>query len=178
MSGWRDRLGNLWRGAAGADTAAAPQPQASVPAPNSPTQAAAAPAPAPRPGPAKKKAAGRGGVVAVTVLGLSGDALERVLDMVERECATTGARPVFVTDSHELEPFRRRKLLVDQVVDAEARLAAAPDLPWRLYRRRQYALMGARWRPQAVVAFGRQPDEDCLAELRGGPAPAPAGSAR
>jgi hypothetical protein len=54
-----------------------------------------------------------------------------------------GDRPVFVTDGHELEPFRRRKLLVDQVVDAEARLAAAPDLPWRLYRRRQYALMGA-----------------------------------
>jgi hypothetical protein len=117
-------------------------------------------------------------VVAVSVLGLSGEALERVLDMVERECASTGARSVFVTDSHELEPFRRRKLLVDQVVDAEARLAAAPDLPWRLYRRRQYALMGARWRPQAVVAFGRQPDEDCLAELRGGPASAPAGSAR
>jgi hypothetical protein len=107
-------------------------------------------------------------VIAVTVLGLGGEALERVLELVERECAITGARPVFVTDSHELEPFRRRKLLVDQVVDAEARIAAAPDLPWRLYRCRQYALLGARWRPRAVVGFGRQPDEDCLAGLRGG----------
>lgn len=150
---WRDRLGG-WLRAGQADVVAPPD--------------APPPAVAATPSPAPTKVKKKGGVVAVTVIGLSGEALELVIETVERECATTGAKPVFVTDRHELEPFRRRKLLVDQVVDAEARLAAAPDLPWRLYRRRQFALMGARWRPQAVVAFGRRPDEDCLAELRGG----------
>ena len=159
--GWRGRLllGGWLRPGGGRAVASVPAPSPHAPAPP-------APAPSPSPGSVKKKTAG--GVIAVTVLGLSGEALERVLEMVVRECASTGRRPVFVTDGHELEPFRRRKLLVDQVVDAEARLSAAPGLPWRLYRRRQYALMGARWRPRSVVGFGRQPDEDCLAELRGG----------
>ena len=165
--GWPGRLLGGWLRPGGG--AGRPSGVDRTPAGQQPS-IAASPAPpslagqVPSPSPAKKK----GGVIAVTVLGLSGEALERVLELVVRECASTGMRPVFVTDGHELEPFRRRKLLVDQVVDAEARLSAAPGLPWRLYRRRQYALMGARWRPRSVVGFGRQPDEDCLAELRGG----------
>jgi hypothetical protein len=111
--------------------------------------------------------------IAVTVLGLSGEALETVIGIAERQCAATGARPVFITDGHDFAPFRHRRLVVDQVVDAEARAAEAPGLAWRLYRRRQYALLAARWRPAAVVSFGRRPDEDCLEALKGG-APPPA----
>lgn len=141
--GWRRRLLGPWR-----------RPGAAVPA----APARAAP-PAAAPSPAK------GGVVAVTVLGLSGEALERVIEIARQQCAAAGTRPVFVTDLPDLEPFRRRRLVADQVVDAEARQATTPDLPWRLYRQRQYALLAARWRPRAVVSFGRQPDDDCVRAL-------------
>ncbi|MFO1039526.1 MAG: hypothetical protein U1E45_21995 [Geminicoccaceae bacterium] len=106
-----------------------------------------------------------GGVVLVTVLGLGGDPLEGVLDLVERECRKRGTRPVFVTDRQELTAFRRRRLIVEQVVDAEAKALGAPDLAWPVYRRRQYALLAARWRPATTISFGRRPEPACLAVL-------------
>lgn len=107
----------------------------------------------------------KGGVVVVTVLGLGGEPLEKVLDLVQAECRSLGRKAVLVTDRDELAPFRRRRLIVEQVPDAEAMAARLPDLPWRLYRERQFALIGRRWRPTASVSFGRRPDAACLAAL-------------
>jgi hypothetical protein len=129
-----------------------------------PAPAAPAPAAAPAP-PAPTATAATGGVVVVTVLGLSGEALEKVLDLVQAECRGLGRKPVLVTDGFELTPFRRRRLIVEQVPDAEAMAVLAPDLPWRLYRERLFALLGRRWRPTASVSFGRRPDAACLAAL-------------
>ncbi len=151
MTSWRQRLTGLL-----------PQrPAAKEPAPTKPS------APATKaPAPARKRAPPRH--VLVTVLGLEGEALERVLVIAETRCAARWARPILVTDGHDFAPFRRRKLTVEQVVDAETRLLSRPDLPWRTYRRRQYALLVARWRPIAVISFGRSPDEDCLDTLQTG----------
>jgi hypothetical protein len=55
--------------------------------------------------------------------------------------------------------------VVDQVVDAERRAVDLPGLPWHLYRHAQYRLLAQRWRPAAVISFGRLPDKDCLAAL-------------
>lgn len=101
----------------------------------------------------------------VTVLGLCGEALEKVLDLVQSECRNLGRKPVFVTDRDEFGPFRRRRLIVEQVPDAEALAARFPDLAWTLYRERLFALIGRRWRPVASVSFGRRPDARCLAAL-------------
>jgi hypothetical protein len=128
-----------------------------------PARRAEAPEPADRP----ETAPAQGGNVVVTVLGLSGDALEQVLTLAERQCAARGSRPVFVTDGLDFAPFRRRRLIADQVIDAEALAAGSPDLPWQAYRRRQYALLAARWQPVAVISFGRAPGADCLAALEG-----------
>lgn len=121
-------------------------------------------APAARPAPASTGTGG-GGVVVVTVLGLDGEALEKVLDLVQAECRALGRKPVLVTDGFELTPFRRRRLIVEQVPDAEAMAVLAPDLPWTLYRERLFGLLGRRWRPTASVSFGRRPDAACLAAL-------------
>jgi hypothetical protein len=102
------------------------------------------------------------------VLGLRGQALEQVLALARRACAERGAKPIFLTDGHDLAVFRRHRVTVDQLVDAEARATQAPELPWRLYRQRQCALLAARWRPDAVISFGRRPDAACLAALEGG----------
>jgi hypothetical protein len=72
---------------------------------------------------------------------------------------------VFVTDRDEFGPFRRRRLIVEQVPDAEALAVRFPDLPWTLYRERLFALIGRRWRPVASASFGRRPDARCLAAL-------------
>lgn len=106
-----------------------------------------------------------GGVIVVTVLGLGGEALEKVLDMVQSECRALGRKSVLVTDRDDLAPFRRRCLIVEQVPDAEALAARAPDLPWRLYRERLFGLIGRRWRPIASASFGRKPEAACLAAL-------------
>lgn len=147
MSGWLARLRALPARLAALPTASR-RPPAAPPAP------AAAPAPD-----------AEGGVVVVTVLGLSGEALEKVLDLVQAECRGLGRKPVLVTDGFELGPFRRRRLIVEQVPDAEAMAVLAPDLPWTLYRERLFALLGRRWRPTASVSFGRRPDAACLQAL-------------
>lgn len=130
------------------------------------------PSPAPAPTPSVPGKAGapaakpEGGVVVVTVLGLAGEALERVLDLVQEQCRSLGRKAVLVTDAVELAPFRRRKLIVEQVPDAEALAARLPELPWVLYRERLFGLIGRRWRPTATASFGRKPPDACLAALR------------
>ena len=151
MSDWLARLRAL-----PARLAAAAPPAAARPT----TAPVAPPAPA-----APTTPAADGGVVVVTVLGLEGEALEKVLDLVQAECRGLGRKPVLVTDGFELTPFRRRRLIVEQVPDAEAMGVLAPDLPWTLYRERLFALLGRRWRPTASVSFGRRPEPACLAAL-------------
>lgn len=115
--------------------------------------------------PPSKPATSQGGVVVVTVLGLGGEALEQVLDLVQRECRALGRKPVFVTDGCDFAPFRRRKLIVEQVPDGGWMTARAPDLPVWLYEERLFGLIGRRWRPSAVVHFGRRPREACVVAL-------------
>ena len=104
-------------------------------------------------------------VVAVTVLGLDGESLETVAALIERQCAERHMQAVCITDQNDFSPFRRRGLIVDQVVDAERRMKDAPELSWRLYRHAQFVLLGKRWRPATVISFGRLPDPDCLKAL-------------
>lgn len=138
-----------------------PPPAAPVvaqkPAPKPPPPKPSAPAPAPKP-------AART-VVVVTMLGLDGDSLESVAGLVERQCAERNMQPVCIVDQHDFGPFRRRGMIVDQVVDAERRAKDSPELPWHLYRHAQFVLLGRRWHPTLVISFGRPPEADCLAAL-------------
>jgi hypothetical protein len=95
--------------------------------------------------------------ILVTVLGLSGRALEDVLELVSREAKTKPIVPVFVTDSFDFAPFRRRRLRFEYLPDRERQQRFAPDLDWDLYLRRRYVLLGEKWRAQSVISFGRPP---------------------
>ncbi|MFL5335835.1 MAG: hypothetical protein ACJ8H8_22305 [Geminicoccaceae bacterium] len=101
----------------------------------------------------------------MTVLGLDGDALEQVAGLIERQCAEQNMQAICITDQSDFAPFRRRRLIVDQVIDAERRVMEMPELPWRLYRHAQFVLLGKRWRPTMVISFGRPPEADCLEAL-------------
>ena len=75
----------------------------------------------------------------------AGDSLDNVAALVERQCAERHMQPICIIDCNEFGPFRRRRMIVDQVVDAERRAMDAPELPWRRFpakppKRRQPSL--------------------------------------
>lgn len=143
---------------------AAPPPAVPEKARQPATEPVASPPPKPAPAKPAPKPAPRT-VVAVTMLGLDGDSLESVAGLVERQCVERNMQPVCIVDQHDFGPFRRRGMIVDQVVDAERRAKDSPELPWHLYRRAQFVLLGRRWHPGLVISFGRPPEADCLEAL-------------
>ncbi|MCC2665493.1 MAG: hypothetical protein K0S35_3415 [Geminicoccaceae bacterium] len=105
-------------------------------------------------------------VIFVTVFGLSTAALEEVLEVVAREGKDTAVSPVFLTDSLDFKPFRKRRLRFEYLPDGGRRQRFAPDLDWPTYERRRYRLLAEKWRPQSVISFGTPPPADCAAAIR------------
>jgi hypothetical protein len=104
--------------------------------------------------------------VLVTVLGLSGRALEDVLELVSKGTATKPIAPVFITDVFDFAPFRQRRLPFEYVPDSDRQQRFAPDLDWDVYLRRRYALLSEKWQAKSVVSFGRPPPRDCVVDGR------------
>ena len=105
-------------------------------------------------------------VIFVTVFGLSTAALEEVLEVVAREGRDTPVSPVFLTDSLDFKPFRKRRLRFEYLPDGGRRQRFAPDLDWPTYERRRYRLLAEKWRPQSVISFGTPPPADCAAAIK------------
>jgi hypothetical protein len=105
-------------------------------------------------------------VIFVTVFGLSTAALEEVLEVVAREGRETPVSPVFLTDSLDFKPFRKRRLRFEYLPDGGRRQRFAPDLDWPTYERRRYRLLAEKWRPQSVISFGTPPPADCAAAIK------------
>jgi hypothetical protein len=93
----------------------------------------------------------------VTVLGLSGHALEEVLELVTKGAETNPIVPVFITDSFDFAPFRRRRLRFEYLPDRDRQQRFAPELDWDLYLRRRYALLREKWQAKSVISFGTRP---------------------
>ena len=101
-------------------------------------------------------------IVLVTVLGLSDDALAKVIEIATAECRRTGTRPLFVTDGSDFSLFRRQRLLFEQVVDPAVCDASEQKRDWQAYARQQFRLIGQKWHPATTVAFGRKPHPSYL----------------
>lgn len=148
-----------------ADDAATPSPAAPSPPPPEP---AAKSLEGPKsPFVDKKKAAVRPTVL-VTVLGLEDAALARIIETVAAECQRTKTRPLFVTDGSDFSLFRKNKALFEQVIDADACAACRPGRDWQSYALQQYRLIGQKWKPVTMVAFGRKPDPAFLEAVTAG----------
>jgi hypothetical protein len=104
--------------------------------------------------------------VLVTVLGLSGRALEEILELVVNRAKTTPIAPVFITDTLDFGQFRRRRLRFEYVPDRDRQQRFAPKLDWDLYLRHRYALLGEKWQAQSVISFGRPPPHGCVVNGR------------
>jgi hypothetical protein len=124
-----------------------PSPPASVSSPPKPAPAPADPVPA---------------TMLVTVLGLSGRALEEVLELVTKGAETKPIVPVFVTDIFDFAPFRRRRLRFEYIPDRDRQQRFAPELDWHLYLRRRYALLGEKWQAKSVISFGSRPPDESV----------------
>ena len=96
----------------------------------------------------------------VTVLGLSGRALEEVLELVAKGAETKPIVPVFVTDSFDFAPFRRRRLRFEYLPDRDRQQRFAPELDWDLYLRRRYLLLREKWQAKSVISFGSRPPDE------------------
>jgi hypothetical protein len=148
------RAGRFAPGELGAGEATGDWPPAEEPRAPPAEEPRALPADAPR------------AVIFVTVFGLSTAALEEVLEVVAREGRDTPVSPVFLTDSLDFKPFRKRRLRFEYLPDGGRRQRFAPDLDWPTYERRRYRLLAEKWRPQSVISFGTPPPADCAAAIR------------
>jgi hypothetical protein len=100
----------------------------------------------------------------VTVLGLSGRALEEVLDLVTKRAETTSIAPVFITDTLDFGAFRRRRLRFEYLPDRDRQQRFAPELDWEVYFRRRYAQLRDKWQAKSVISFGRAPSRACVVD--------------
>jgi hypothetical protein len=96
-------------------------------------------------------------VVLVTVLGLSGGALDEVLKLVTKQAETQPIVPVFITDNFDFAPFRQRRLRFEYLPDRNRQQRFAPELDWDLYLRRRYVLLSEKWQAKSTISFGRPP---------------------
>lgn len=104
--------------------------------------------------------------VLVTVLGLSGRALEEVLELVTKQAETTPIAPVFITDVLDFGAFRRRRLRFEYLPDRDRQQRFAPELDWEIYFRRRYAQLRDKWQANSVISFGRAPPRACVVDRR------------
>jgi hypothetical protein len=137
-----------------------PRKARSAPKPSQPAHVNNPPQPVPAPGnPAPA-------TMLVSVLGLSGRALEDVLELVTKGAETKPIVPIFVTDTFDFAPFRRRRLRFEYVPDRDRQQRFAAELDWDLYLRRRYALLREKWQAKSVISFGSRPP--CESVLSGG----------
>ena len=88
------------------------------------------------------------------VVGLAGDELVRVLDLLRAQRARSDFEPIVVTDSDALQLFRARQLALEYLPAPGLRERLAPQLDWDLYLMRRLALLRRKWQPVRIVAFG------------------------
>jgi GR25 family glycosyltransferase involved in LPS biosynthesis len=88
------------------------------------------------------------------VVGLAGDELIGVLDLLRAQRARSDLEPIPVTDCDAFELFRARQLAFEFLPAPGLRARLAPELDWDLYLLRRLALLRRKWQPVRIVAFG------------------------
>ena len=109
-------------------------------------------------------------MIAVTALGLAGDALGTVADVAAREAARMRVKLLFILDGFDFAPLRVREAWFEQVIDVPRRRWSHPGYDWAGYRERQFELIGRKWAPFTIIAFGVAPPAECVAALKRGAA--------
>jgi hypothetical protein len=95
-----------------------------------------------------------GRVVMVIAMGVNGDDLPRLLEMVAKTSREDDVVPIVVTDYVDFVSFRDHGTIFEYLPGDEQRNAYAADLDWRLYELRRLMLLRRKWRPMNTIAFG------------------------
>lgn len=93
-------------------------------------------------------------VVMVLAIGIVGEELPRLLDMVAKTSREDDVVPIIVTDHADFVAFRESGLIFEYLPDESQQKAHAADLEWDLYQLRRLALLKRKWRPGNTIAFG------------------------
>ena len=102
------------------------------------------------------------------VVGLTGDELVGVLDLLRAQRARSDHEPILVTDCDACELFRARGLAFEYLPAPGLRTRLLPQLDWELYLLRRLALLRRKWQPVRIVAFGPAAAE-MLVQWKGSP---------
>jgi hypothetical protein len=90
----------------------------------------------------------------VLAVGIDGEDLPRLLDMVATTSHEDDVVPIVVTDHADFVAFRDHGLIFEYLPDETQQKAHATDLEWKLYILRRLALLRRKWRPGNTIAFG------------------------
>lgn len=93
-------------------------------------------------------------IVIAIMFGLNKEDVERLIPIIERDCASKKMTPLFLTDIDAFEVLRSRDLIFEYLPPAGDRNRFDPSLHWDLYLQRRLALIRKKWDPVRVVAFG------------------------
>lgn len=93
-------------------------------------------------------------IVIAVILGLDKEEIERLLPIIERDCASKNMTPLFLIDMDAFEVLRSRDLIFEYLPPMDDRDRFDPSLHWDLYVQRRLALIRKKWDPVRVVAFG------------------------
>ena len=93
-------------------------------------------------------------IIIAVLLGLDKEEIERLLPIIERDCASKGMTPLFLIDMDAFEMLRSRDLIFEYLPPVDDRDRFDPSLHWDLYIQRRLALIRRKWDPVRVVAFG------------------------
>ena len=95
-----------------------------------------------------------GRVVMVLAMGVNGEDLPRLLEMVAKTSREDDIVPIIVTDYVDFVSFRANGTIFEYLPGGEQRNTYAADLDWKLYELRRLTLLRRKWRPINTIAFG------------------------
>lgn len=93
-------------------------------------------------------------LIAILMMGLEREEIERLLPIVERDCTSRAMAPLCLVDIDAFELLRRRGLTFEYLPPADDRDRFDASLHWDLYIQRRLAVIRRKWDPVRVVAFG------------------------
>ncbi len=102
-----------------------------------------------------EKTGAREPMLAVVVLGMSGDDIEAAMPMIDKTCKKQKLSPLLLVDNDDFGRLRKSGIIFEYLPPEEDRERFGPSLNWDLYFQRRLADIRRKWNPVKVISFGR-----------------------
>ncbi|MGI9502003.1 MAG: hypothetical protein ACR2RE_02975 [Geminicoccaceae bacterium] len=103
----------------------------------------------------QEKTGSRKPMLAVAVLGMSGDDIEAAMPIIDKTCKKQKLSPLLLVDNDDFGRLRKSGIIFEYLPPEEDRERFGPSLNWDLYFQRRLADIRRKWNPVKVISFGR-----------------------